>query len=131
MINSTYNNVPVQPDVKFKKLAFFDVLATLVKPSTLVPTSSQRTQEGSYYFHLTPQQATEIASNRDMRNASKLEYTTQVQIRFCLLETTCDQEDFFPPNIVVKVNNKICQLPVSPMSQAIFYKTQYNTDNFI
>lgn len=34
-------------------------------------------------------------------------------MRFCLQETSCEQEDYFPPNIVVKVNGKLCQLPVS------------------
>lgn len=59
------HNLPVHPDVRLKKLAFFDIMATLLKPSTLMPTSStQRMQEGTYYFHLTPQQATDIASNR-------------------------------------------------------------------
>lgn len=75
MVNSAYGtavpqtgaaqNLPVHPEVRLKKLAFFDVMATLLKPSTLLPTSnSQRMQEGTYYFHLTPQQATDIASNR-------------------------------------------------------------------
>lgn len=59
------SNLPVHPDVKLKKLAFFDVLSTLLKPSTLLPNAAnQRQQEGTYYFHLTPQQATDIASNR-------------------------------------------------------------------
>lgn len=62
---SIANSLPIHPDVKLKKLAFFDVIATLLKPSTLLPTAgSQRQQEGTYYFHLTPQQATDIASNR-------------------------------------------------------------------
>lgn len=74
MVNSGYGtvpqtgvaqNLPAHPDVRLKKLAFFDVMATLLKPSTLLPTSNtQRMQEGTYYFHLTPQQATDIASNR-------------------------------------------------------------------
>lgn len=103
---------PIHPDVKLKKLAFFDVLATLLKPATLVPSNTtQRVQEASYFFHLTPQQATDIATNRDIRNANKIEHTIQVQLRFCLLETSCEQEDYFPPNIVVKVNNKLCPLP--------------------
>lgn len=149
-------NLPQHPDVRLKKLAFFDVMATLLKPSTLIPTSnSQRMQEGTYYFHLTPQQATDIASNRyvlrntffsphsllqlhlfsywnrigfpctspsssflfflrrDIRNSQKIEHIIQVQLRFCLLETTCEQEDYFPPNVIVKVNNKLCPLPVS------------------
>lgn len=133
--------LPIHPDVRLKKLAFFDVIATLLKPSTLVPTSTtQRMQEGTYYFHLTPQQATDIASNRliesdfitesktisvvtyliqnfifcrDIRNSQKIEHILQVQLRFCLLETSNEQEDYFPPNVIVKVNNKLCPLPVS------------------
>lgn len=106
------NNLQMHPDVRLKKLAFFDVMATLLKPSTLSPINNQRVQEGTYYFHLTPQQATDIASNRDIRNSSKIEHVIQVQLRFCLLETSCEQEDYFPPNIIVKVNNKVCALPV-------------------
>lgn len=33
--------------------------------------------------------------------------------RFCLSETSCPQEDHFPPNLCVKVNGKPCSLPVS------------------
>ena len=32
--------------------------------------------------------------------------------RFCLLETSCEQDDNFPPNICVRVNGKMAQLPV-------------------
>ncbi|KAM7342150.1 E3 SUMO-protein ligase Su(var)2-10 isoform 3-T3 [Cochliomyia hominivorax] len=103
--------MPIHPDVRLKKLAFYDVLGTLIKPSSLVPRNAQRIQEVPFYFTLTPQQATEIASNRDIRNSSKVEHAIQVQLRFCLLETSCDQEDCFPPSVSVKVNNKLCQLP--------------------
>lgn len=110
-------NLPIHPDVRLKKLAFFDVLATLLKPSTLIPTSTaQRMQENTYQFSLTPAQATEIGMNRDTRNCTKVEHIVQVQLRFCLLETSCEQEDYFPPNVVVKVNNKVQQLPVSSCS---------------
>lgn len=105
--------MPIHPDVRLKKLAFYDVLGTLIKPSSLVPRNAQRMQEVPFYFTLTPQQATEIASNRDIRNSSKVEHAIQVQLRFCLLETSCDQDDCFPPSVAVKVNNKMCQLPVS------------------
>ena len=33
--------------------------------------------------------------------------------RFCLLETSCEQDDNFPPSICVRVNSKMAQLPVS------------------
>lgn len=110
IINANY---PIHPDVKFKRLPFFDVISELLKPSTLIPQTNQRMQEGNFYFHLTPQQATDIAVSRDIRPGVKVDYVKQVQMRFCLLETTCEQEDLFPPNIGVKVNNKHTQLPVS------------------
>ena len=37
----------------------------------------------------------------------------QVQMRFCMLETFCEQDDCSPPGICVKVNGKMCPLPVS------------------
>jgi len=36
----------------------------------------------------------------------------QVQLRFCLLETSCEQQDKFPSGIGVRINNKPAQLPV-------------------
>ncbi|XP_018575929.1 E3 SUMO-protein ligase PIAS2 [Anoplophora glabripennis] len=105
------SNYPIHPDVKFRRLPFYDILADLLKPSSLVPQSNQRMQEGTFYFHLTPQQATDVASSRDIRPGVKCDYVKQVQMRFCLLETTCEQEDYFPPNVIVKVNNKLCPLP--------------------
>ncbi|KPJ03251.1 hypothetical protein RR46_06407 [Papilio xuthus] len=106
---------PVYPDVKFKRLPFYDVMAELMKPSTMMPMQTGRLQEGTYVFHLTPQQATEIASGKDIVGTSnKLDYVIQAQLRFCLLETSCEQEDYFPPSVSVKVNNKLCPLP-SPL----------------
>lgn len=116
--NLVYTNMhpqqyPIHPDVRLKKLAFYDTRAVLIQPSSLVPHAPNRSQEAAFQFTLTPQQATDIATNRDIRNPSKPEYTVQVQLRFCLMETSCEQEDCFPPNVVLKVNNKICTLPVS------------------
>ena len=104
---------PVHPDVKFKKLPFFDHMGELLRPSSLVPQNNVRLQENSFLFHLTPQQATDIASSRDCRPGAKMEYSVQVQMRFCLQESSCEQEDNFPPSVGVKVNGKICPLPVS------------------
>ncbi|XP_012235761.1 E3 SUMO-protein ligase PIAS3 isoform X3 [Linepithema humile] len=102
---------PVHPDVRLKKLPFFDLLAELLKPSSLMPQGSMRMQENTFVFHLTPQQATDIAASRDCRAGGKMDYIVQVQMRFCLQETSCEQEDYFPPNIAVKVNGKLCPLP--------------------
>lgn len=41
------NNYPIHPDVKLRRLPFYDILADLLKPSSLVPQSNQRMQEGN------------------------------------------------------------------------------------
>ncbi|KAL8606902.1 hypothetical protein ACOMHN_048698 [Nucella lapillus] len=103
--------IPVHPDVRFKRLPFYDVLGELLKPTSLMPKNNSRFQESYFVFHLTPQQAQDIAMSRDFRPGTKCEYTVQVQLRFCLLETSCEQDDNFPPNICVRVNSKMAQLP--------------------
>lgn len=54
-----------------------------------------------------------VNHHRDLRPASRNEYTVQIQLRFCLSETTCSQKDEFPPSICVRVNGKVATLPVS------------------
>ncbi|GFO21346.1 E3 sumo-protein ligase [Plakobranchus ocellatus] len=104
-------SMPVNPDVKLKHLPFYDVLGELMKPSTLIPKNNGRMQENLFVFHLTPQQAQDITMSRDFRPGARCEYTVQVQVRFCLLETTCEQADTFPSQIQVRVNNKPAALP--------------------
>ncbi|KAJ0069829.1 hypothetical protein NL108_015053, partial [Boleophthalmus pectinirostris] len=72
--------------------------------------SSQRFQEACYAFALTPQQVQQISSSMDI-SGTKCDFAVQVQLRFCLSETSCPQEDHFPPNLCVKVNGKPCNLP--------------------
>lgn len=108
---ATQTAFPVHPDVRLKKLPFFDSIAELLRPSSLVPQGSARYHEASFVFHLTPQQATDIASSRDARPGSKIDFINQIQMRFCLLETSCEQEDNFPSNLSVKINGKMVTLP--------------------
>jgi len=105
------SNVPQPANVKYKKLPFYDIHAELLMPTSLVAQGSSRFQEVQFPFSLTPSQATDIASNRDIRMGSKLDYLYQVQLRFCPLDTTGEQEDEFPPSICVQVNGKMCPLP--------------------
>ncbi|XP_046403040.1 E3 SUMO-protein ligase PIAS3 isoform X2 [Ischnura elegans] len=102
---------PIHPDVRFKKLPFYEQITELLRPSTLLPQGPGRYQEATFVFHLTPQQATDVASCRDLLPGSKVDYVIQVQMRFCLLETSCEQDDAFPPGINLKVNGKLCPLP--------------------
>ncbi|XP_061227121.1 E3 SUMO-protein ligase PIAS1 isoform X3 [Neopsephotus bourkii] len=72
--------------------------------------NSQRFRETCFAFALTPQQVQQISSSMDI-SGTKCDFTVQVQLRFCLSETSCPQEDHFPPNLCVKVNGKPCSLP--------------------
>uniref|UniRef100_A0A667YDF6 Protein inhibitor of activated STAT 1 n=1 Tax=Myripristis murdjan TaxID=586833 RepID=A0A667YDF6_9TELE len=101
---------PVHPDVKLQRLPFYDMLDELIKPTSLASDNSQRFQETCYAFALTPQQVQQISSSMDI-SGNKCDFAVQVQLRFCLSETSCPQEDHFPPNLCVKVNGKPCNLP--------------------
>uniref|UniRef100_A0A673XSX5 Protein inhibitor of activated STAT 1 n=1 Tax=Salmo trutta TaxID=8032 RepID=A0A673XSX5_SALTR len=102
---------PVHPDVKLQRLlAFYDMLDELIKPTSLASDNSQRFQETCYAFALTPQQVQQISSSMDI-SGTKCDFAVQVQLRFCLSETSCTQEDHFPSNLCVKVNSKPCNLP--------------------
>jgi len=98
-------------NVKLKKLPFYDIHGELLQPTGLVAQGSSRFQEAQFQFLLTPQQATDIASNRDIRMGSKLDYLYQVQLRFCPLDPSAEQGDEFPPSICVQINGKMCPLP--------------------
>ena len=78
-------------NVKFKTLPFYDIHGELLKPTSLVTQGSNRFQEAQFQFLLTPEQATNIASNRDIRMGSKLDYLYQIQLRFCQLDTMAEQ----------------------------------------
>lgn len=74
----------------------------------------------AFFFH--------YKSHRDIRNSQKSEHIIQVQLRFCLLETSSEQEDYFPPNVIVKVNNKLCPLPVSSRCYEIFGQNPFESN---
>ncbi len=59
-------SVPVHPEVKLVKLPFYDVHGELLRPASLLAQGNTRVQEAQFQFFLTPQQATDIASNRDI-----------------------------------------------------------------
>ena len=73
--------------VRLKALPFYTVHGVLVPPTILGTQGAGRFQEATLQFVLTCQQATDIASNRDISQGSKLEYPYQV-ILFRNLEIT-------------------------------------------
>ncbi|XP_053557057.1 E3 SUMO-protein ligase PIAS2 isoform X2 [Bombina bombina] len=102
---------PVHPDVHLKSLPFYDVLDVLIKPTSLVQTNIQRFQEKCFIFALTPQQVREICISRDYMPGGRRDYSVQVQLRLCLAETSCPQEDNYPSSLCIKVNGKLFPLP--------------------
>jgi len=102
---------PTYPDVSLKKLPFYKIEETLLKPCSLQPNGNSRFQEQNFTFYLTPGQTSEISNSSYRNEQGKPEYRKQVQMRFSLLETSCEQEDNFPSSICVKVNGKLCPLP--------------------
>ncbi|PFX30938.1 E3 SUMO-protein ligase PIAS3-like [Stylophora pistillata] len=117
-VNSDTTGVPVHPDVRLSHLPFFEQIDDLVRPTSLVLRSElSHFQEAYVMFHLTPSQVQLISSSRDTRPNSRNEYTVQVQLRFCLFETSCVQEDNFPSSLCVKVNGKMCQINTGHTSQ--------------
>ncbi|XP_021785797.2 E3 SUMO-protein ligase PIAS2 isoform X8 [Papio anubis] len=76
-----------------------------------VQSSIQRFQEKFFIFALTPQQVREICISRDFLPGGRRDYTVQVQLRLCLAETSCPQEDNYPNSLCIKVNGKLFPLP--------------------
>ena len=93
---------PTYPDVKLKNLPFYDVMATLLKPSSLQPRGSAGFQEQTFLFHLTPQQVSAIEQSGYRDTMGRPDYKKQIQVRFSLLETSCEQADNFPSSVCVK-----------------------------
>jgi hypothetical protein len=102
---------PTYPDVSLKKLPFYKIEETLLKPCSLQPNGNGRFQEQTFTFYLTPGQSSDISNSSYRTELGKPEYRKQIQMRFSLLETSCEQEDSFPSSICVKVNGKLCPLP--------------------
>ncbi|XP_026466958.1 E3 SUMO-protein ligase PIAS1-like [Ctenocephalides felis] len=102
-------SVPVNPDVRFIQLPFYEEMGEILKATSLLTShTSSRIQMSHFEFHLTPQQITEISRSRS-GFGSKMTYSIQVHVRFCLMETTCEQNDYYPPYLSIRVNDRINQ----------------------
>ncbi|XP_021563559.1 E3 SUMO-protein ligase PIAS4 [Carlito syrichta] len=98
----------LKPEVRLVKLPFFNMLDELLKPTELVPQNSEKLQESPCIFALTPRQVELIRNSRELQPGVK---AVQVVLRICYSDTSCPQEDQYPPNIAVKVNHSYCSVP--------------------
>ena len=111
-ITSTKPVYPLHPDVVMKKLPFYIMNDILLKPSSLQPSKpSANFQEQSVQFNITPKAAKRIQSSKRTVSGRIIEFRHQVQLRFSLLEISCQQTDAFPKSLCVRVNGKMCPLP--------------------
>ena len=90
--------------MNLRKLPFYKVQQTLMRPTALQPHGTGRFQEQKFNFYLSPSQATEIAESCFRDANGRADYKKQIQMRFSLNETSCEQDDNFPSSICVKVS---------------------------
>ncbi|KAM8960130.1 E3 SUMO-protein ligase PIAS4 isoform 1-T1 [Pelodytes ibericus] len=100
--------VMTKPEVRLVKLPFYDVVDELLKPTELVAQNSEKLQDSPCVFVLSPRQVDLIKNSRDLHPGTK---SVQVVLRICYTDTSCPQEDQYPPNIAVKVNHNYCSVP--------------------
>ena len=110
--------MPIHPDVRFISLPFYDVVDVLIKPTSLLQKTMNGIQYTDLVYHLTPYQTQLITNSRSYHIKSMIEYAVQVQLRFCLAETSCVQEDLYPTRCKVIVNGKSCPIPGQPPPNA-------------
>ena len=110
--------VPINPDVRFIKLPFYDTVDVLIKPTSLAQKTLAGLQDMNLVYNLTPYQTQLITNSRSFNLKSVIEYGVQVQLRFCLAETSCVQEDLYPSRCKLYINGKLCPLPGQPPPNA-------------
>eukprot|EP00116_Pleurobrachia_bachei_P001663 sb/3461925/ len=107
--SSDKQHVPVLPDVTFKDLPFYEEIDILIKPTSMMDQGPSRYQETTIPFYLSQRQVQAIYDSRTIQplqggNVISYNYLVQIQVRLCLLETSCEQADHFPAFLSLKVN---------------------------
>ncbi|XP_048832522.1 E3 SUMO-protein ligase PIAS4-A-like isoform X1 [Brienomyrus brachyistius] len=95
-------------EIKLVSLPFYQTLETLVPPTELLAQNSEKLQDSPCVFELTQSQVDQIRNSSELRPGIK---SVQVVLRICYTDTVGVQEDQYPPNIAVKVNQSYCHVP--------------------
>lgn len=104
-LNNNNNNSRLPPNVVFRALPFYDKVCELITPTGLTSDGIiGRPNESHIEFRLTIDQADLIASTRD---------TVHIILRFCYFDTSSEQDDNFPPDISIMVNDCQVALPAA------------------
>ncbi|XP_061833902.1 E3 SUMO-protein ligase PIAS4-A isoform X1 [Nerophis lumbriciformis] len=95
-------------EVKLVSLPFYQTLETLMHPTELISQTNGKLQDNQCIFELTPSQADQIRNAREIHPEMT---SIQVVLRICYADSVGVQEDQYPPNIAVKVNQTYCHVP--------------------
>ena len=92
--------------VLFRPLPFYDQICEIIAPTVLRSDGQVgKANESQIEFKLTIDMADQVAMTRDVTN---------IILRFCCIDPNSDeQDDNFPPDIVISVNGKNIQLPTA------------------
>uniref|UniRef100_A0AAY4D1S6 E3 SUMO-protein ligase PIAS4 n=1 Tax=Denticeps clupeoides TaxID=299321 RepID=A0AAY4D1S6_9TELE len=96
------------PEVKLVSLPFYQTLEILLQPTELIAQNNEKLQDSQCVFDLTQSQVEQIRNSNEHRPGIK---SVQVVLRICYTDSVGVQEDQYPPNIAVKVNQSYCHVP--------------------
>lgn len=98
--------------VHFKRQPFYEVLAVLIQPTRL-KTDANTNAHKCLPFQFLPHHVNDICKSLTRNTAtSTTEFGVQVHLRFCLYDRH-EQDDSYPYDLRLKVNNKPLALPES------------------
>ncbi|XP_063057434.1 E3 SUMO-protein ligase PIAS4-A [Engraulis encrasicolus] len=95
-------------EVKLVSLPFYHTLETLLPPTELIAQNNEKLQDSQCIFELTQSQVDQIRNSTEHRPGIK---SVQVVLRIVYTDSIGVQEDQYPPNIAVRVNQSFCHVP--------------------
>uniref|UniRef100_H2Y942 SP-RING-type domain-containing protein n=1 Tax=Ciona savignyi TaxID=51511 RepID=H2Y942_CIOSA len=107
---------PQKLSVQLKPLAFYSHISDVLPPS-LVSSSKHKIAHTSHHqLRITHHQADILCKGKIQGLGHSMiqkcpKNHTQIQLRFCKMDTSGDQPDCFPPNVSVKINSVMVVLP--------------------
>ncbi|XP_071515230.1 uncharacterized protein [Panulirus ornatus] len=93
-------NLPNTEGVKMQKLPFLDVKSNLLQIDVI----NQGSIASHHYFFFKQEELEDL-----LRNKENQPY--KVQLRICKLDSSSEQEDYYPGFLQIAVNNNLCILP--------------------
>ena len=102
-------HTPKTPELVIRDLPFYPVKATLLRPTPLVASGSAEQQQQSLAFYLSPEQAITVNNGRKVETNGMVVYKMHILLRFTKPAADSVQDDDFPRNLCLKVNNKVSE----------------------